>query len=114
MKITTKCCKNKAKVQDHFTSQGVQVKFKQVKSIKHEEANLQDVSVSLESVHECCVQRRRARSVRVLRHLVVNRRQLDRQREKQSNQSSYFPCCLINSTNNPVLVHLPFTLLNVL
>lgn len=47
--------------------------------MKHERANLQDVSVSLESVHECSVQRRRARSVGVFRHLVINRRQLGRQ-----------------------------------
>lgn len=39
-------------------------------------ANLQDVSVSLERVHECSIERSRARSVGVLRHLVIHRRQL--------------------------------------
>lgn len=70
-----------------------------MKSIKHERANLQDVSVSLESVHECSVQRRRARSVGVLRHLVINRRQLDRQERKQSNKTSgycYFIFLLVH------------------
>lgn len=69
--------------------------------MKHERANLQDVSVSLESVHECSVQRRRARSVGVLRHLVINRRQLDRQeKNSQIRQSAtatlFFFLCILS------------------
>lgn len=61
---------------DQFTSRVASVKFNEVKCTRHEKANLQNVSVSLESVHECSVQRRRARSVGVLRHLVIHCRQL--------------------------------------
>ncbi len=43
---------------------------------KNRRANLKDVSVSLECVHECSVDRGCAGSVGVLRHLVIDCSQL--------------------------------------